>query len=273
MYRLRRNSSAPSEPRLPDGPARGVAVVAGRRSPGPTRRGRPAPAGRTSVGFEPAADGQDRVAHRLGLEPADRHPAEQAVLRVDGVERGRRGATTGGRPSRSRSAGAAASASSRRARTRRPASRAARGGVGRSPRAPKSPGVVDQPPAEMVQPDAVDQHPGHQRVLAAGQVPGIGQPPAGRRQCRVIDRDRRASPVDGGQHRQLARRDGLLRLLGVAAGEQVRRRGPARGPRSGPATESSAGRPFWASPVSLGELAWSIALNALGVVEADVPRA
>ena len=42
-------------------------------------------------------------------------------------------------------------------------------------------GRVDQPAAEMVQPDPVDQHAADQRVRAAGQVPGVGQPPAGRR--------------------------------------------------------------------------------------------
>ena len=40
--------------------------------------------------FEPAGDGQDRVADGLGLQPADEHPVQESVVRVPGLRLGRR---------------------------------------------------------------------------------------------------------------------------------------------------------------------------------------
>ena len=42
---------------------------------------------------------------------------------------------------------------------------------------------LDQPSAEVVHPDPVDQDSRDKRMLAAGQMDGIGQPTAGRREA------------------------------------------------------------------------------------------
>ena len=81
----------------------------------------------------------------------------------------------------------------------------------------------DEPSAEVVQPDPVDQDSRDQRMLAAGQVDGVGQPTAGRGQRRVVGRDRRGAHHSG-QYRELTRRDSLLGLPRITPVEEMRYR-------------------------------------------------
>ena len=52
---------------------------------------------------------------------------------------------------------------------------------------PEISGRVDDATTEMVEPDAVNDHAAQHGMIAVGQVPGIGQPAAARRDLPIVD--------------------------------------------------------------------------------------
>ena len=79
---------------------------------------------------------------------------------------------------------------------------------GGSPRRPKSLVVLDDPPAEVVLPEAIDDDPGGRAGSRVGQPVGQGRPAAGRRRARPPGRGSRRLGVED---RQEARLDRLAR--------------------------------------------------------------
>ena len=73
--------------------------------------------------------------------------------------------------------------------------------------------MVDQPLAEVPEPDAVDQHPGRQRVLGVGDRLGQLEPAAS-----FLERP----TVGPGEHAEEPPRDGRARPARIAADEDVR---------------------------------------------------
>ena len=130
---------------------------------------------------EPAADGQDGVADRLGLQPTRGHPPEQAVVGVDGRRFGsnRLDCRYAAESTISRCSGLSRQPPS----TNSAASQSSSSGCdGRPPLKPKSLGVRDDPLAEVVLPEPVDDHARRQRVPAGRRAsrPGpAGGPPRG----------------------------------------------------------------------------------------------
>ena len=163
-----------------------------------------------ALGVEFAADREHRVADGLGVEPADAVSAEEGVIRV-----GRLGGVMAG--------GLAVSAAEHHLTVHRLEAPAgldeASGQVVEEFRVrrafaehPEVAGGIDDPAAEVMQPDPVHERPAHERVLTGGQPIGVGETSAGRRQLRVVDRDGGVAE-DG----ELAGGDGLARLGVVAA--------------------------------------------------------
>ena len=83
----------------------------------------------------------------------------------------------------------------------------------------------DQPPAEMPQPEAIDEHPGDERMAAPRQPARVREAPAAR-PCLGLRGSERLDPFARWprqrQDRKLPRRNRLLRLLVVATVEELR---------------------------------------------------
>ncbi len=162
--------------------------------------------------IERARDGQQRVAHRLEIEPLTIEPPDQPVL---GVALERVGPRQTALLIRAREHDPPVQ------RLERPAGRDELGGqvveqlgmAGRVAAHAEVAGRRDQPLAEMPLPHAVDQHAGRQRVLGVGDGPGQIEPaaPFGER-----------STVRARQHLQEPPRDRRARPSRIAANEDVR---------------------------------------------------
>ena len=168
--------------------------------------------------------GQERIAQHFGFEPPDAHAAEEPILGIDGVKFG---AVLGRLPIGSRGDDHALQAFEfpaaghevvgqpiEQCRVRRRLAKDAE--IGRR---------GHQAAAEMVHPKAIDQHAGDQRMVAIGQVPGVGESSAAGRELWIVGRDREAARVE---HGQLARGNILFGRVKVSAGEQFRGRNLAR---------------------------------------------
>ena len=135
-------------------------------------------AGAAHPGIQLARDGQHGVADALGVEPAAVHPAEQGVLGVLGRQLGD---------------GLARLAIGRRGhhqpvdRLEPPAAGDQLGGepveqLGMRGRLAPNAEIARRrhdPPAEMVLPEPVDDHPGRQGIVGLGEPAGQGRPAAG----------------------------------------------------------------------------------------------